>query len=56
MSQIAIGKGGAIVYAPGTSDKEIEEAAVRAAIRHGRLVLLWRLRAPTRLRSTITSM
>ena len=43
MSNIAIGNGGAIVYAPGTSDAEIEAAAVRAALRHRRLVMFWRL-------------
>jgi NitT/TauT family transport system permease protein len=32
-----------IVYAPGTSDAEIEAAAIAAARRHRRLVLFWRL-------------
>jgi len=43
MNPIEIGKGGSILYAPGTSDAEIEAAAVAAALRHRHLVIVWRL-------------
>ena len=42
MSAVAISNS-EIIYAPGTSDAEIEAAAVAAARRHQRLVLAWRL-------------
>jgi NitT/TauT family transport system permease protein len=42
MSTVAISNS-EIIYAPGTSDAEIEAAAIAAARRHQRLVLAWRL-------------
>lgn len=42
MSAVAISNS-EIIYAPGTSDAEIEAAAVAAARRHQRLVLAWQL-------------
>ena len=42
MSSVAVSNS-EIIYAPGTSDAEIEAAAVAAARRHRQLVLAWRL-------------
>jgi NitT/TauT family transport system permease protein len=43
MSEVAVQTGGAIVYAPGTSDAEIEAAARTAAARRRHAVLAWRI-------------
>ncbi|MBZ6079060.1 ABC transporter permease [Microvirga puerhi] len=42
MTDIAIQSGGAILYAPGTSDVEIEAAARAAALQRKRTVIFWR--------------
>jgi NitT/TauT family transport system permease protein len=43
MTEIAIQNSGAIIYAPGTSDAEIEAAARQAAAHRKRMVVFWRL-------------